>query len=120
MPFDGTLTEQQVRCYQLADFIEKSETFEMAWYFSCGSPACVAGHAACLSGQSLVSRTQVKGAAIGFLNINDAQACRMFAPTQEDGLHWNMGNITARMAAAMLRRFAQTGEIEYRWEDDQA
>lgn len=119
------------RLLKLANIIEnklpvawggKPVTFDMSNWMakdSCGTAACIAGHAAILSGQPfdatawMDDEASIEGIAsrwLGFKNTEDAE--KLFIPT-DYGYRGALENITRRRAAAVLRNFAETGKITW-------
>lgn len=108
---------------ELAEIVERSETFGMRRFFAdeplCGTPSCIAGHAeaeAVRNGAGM--RSSTCQTARRWLDITNAEADRLFEPIH---LHahfgapeGSLGYITRTHAAAVLRHFADTGEIDWR------
>lgn len=123
------------RLLKLADIIENNKPiewkgrpvkFDMSeWGHerSCGTAACIAGHAAILSGQPFDPKAEyalgyergntARKVAAEWLGIKDyEESIRLFIPTNH-GYTGRLENITRRRAAAVLRSFAETGKITW-------
>ena len=123
---------------KLADVVERSETFDMIVYWQvrphdarrCGTPACIAGHAAALffeehgryvqrhpDGGIYASHTEQTAALFLGINGDRGQQIELFCPRYEDAscdaFPSEPGWISADRAAAVLRHFAETGEIDW-------
>lgn len=107
------------RILALADLIEKqphTSEYDPAgftmdnWVHSCGTPACIAGWAAWQASgeQKTINPEVVEDSAAAFLGISYSDGRRLFTPRAE----WKA--ITPAIAASTLRRFAETGEVEWR------
>lgn len=112
----------KARMLELADFIEKSETFDQTgWFNLCGTPACIAGHAVVCSGKWISYREgsvindageieTVGRAASDWLELLRSQAVDLFDADPFESFY---PESTAADAAATLRRAAETGEIKW-------
>ena len=112
MPFDGNMTEQRVNLERLARMLERSDSFDITELaHDCGTPACIHGHA-----NVLLCRRGV------FWIFSEDMAKELGLP--KDGYYklcfdWTIcggldsDQITGRMAAAALRRLADTGEARF-------
>ena len=111
------------RALSLAKHLEGLETSRVgdgdgycqgSWTHECGTPACVAGHAAALSR----GREWVKGSAPGpisreaarWLELEEEEAAVLFRAIP---FRWRSAP-TARDAAATVRHMAETGQVEWR------
>ena len=112
---------------KLAETIEKSETYDQTRFAHiCGTPACIAGHAALLAepdGQ-MVAATERCGPHFKFSDGNIgyisqiAQTWLGLGDWSADELFqgWPFGEdkeVTAAQAAQVLRHLAETGEVDW-------
>jgi hypothetical protein len=102
---------------KLIKVLEKSETYNQATYVNeCGTPACIAGHAVMMEeddpndfiGGFFLAAQQILG-----LSLTDASL--MFHETiVYDYELRKYADITKEMAIDMLKRFLETGQVEWR------
>ena len=108
---------------ELARIVERSKVFSQHyWTHECGTPACIAGHAAWASlrdkgkqgerpERSSISRNGIRERAcrwLGFEN-DDHRTCLLFtARPFDDGIM-----PTRRVAAQVLRNLAETGKVDW-------
>ena len=135
---------RQMRCEQVACDIKASSTFSMSDYSHCGSPGCIAGHAVAhmpreeIITLSPLTRPQsgnqftnvdVFASAARYLGISCVnQAYRLFMPStffyEGSGYdahaksHDEKGYISATKAASVLRKYGETGVVD--WSDSAA
>ena len=114
----------QERLRKLADLVEKSKTFDQAVVFhACGTPADVAGHvvawllpkvSAQCAGRIGTSEYVIHHAQ-KLLELSDKQAEALFDghPYLDDDPR-GTSPATSEEAAAVLRRLADTGEVDWR------
>ena len=124
---------------RLADVVEELEhaangtdsgKFDMSRYaFFCGAPACVAGWAVAIEvadfnvptaaklnvrrlypGDGIVSSTSIHRKAGEILELSPGEAARLFRSSEPTS---NLYDITPLEAAWVLRKFAETGEIDW-------
>ena len=93
------------------------DAFNMQTYaFSCGTPACIAGHAAAMSGLPMGGAMrgrptiEIYRAAQEWLGLNDWQAKVLFLLTGE-AIH--LHQVDAAWATRCLRHLAATGTTEW-------
>ena len=127
---------------RLADAIETSDDFTMNVYWhmwplgdsDCGTPACLAGHAAalyhrdhggyvdsrpCATTHLGVHHFSTERTAAVFLGIDGNRELQgeLFRPERDDARHFAAADapdgITGSRAAAVLRHFAATGEVDW-------
>ena len=113
------------RLHKLADFIEKADYgFNMSSPEAdpeCGTAGCIAGHAAVLWPSVREHHFGLPGFSwdgdklTPFLGISDDQHEDLFFGPAADGIL--LGDITRSMAVAAVRRFADTGKIEFKLTD---
>lgn len=125
MPFDGSQkTEQQENLDLLCDFLEKTEFFLMSAYASCGTPACIAGHAASLwpdirdrdhNPRELVPDFDKFALKIGVDEEPLSGLCIAWEHVDYGGIPTR--EITPKMAVAALRRLQETGEAYFSRDD---
>ena len=105
------------RLRKLRDVIAESKTYDQSDYFhGCGTPACLAGHAAVLahgtkrylSKCGRVMATLAHYDAKAWLDLTSDQSMAMFSATPMDDLLTEKDD-----ALAMLDRAIETGEV--RW-----
>lgn len=126
MPFDAAWTEQRANVEKLARALEESETFYMeVFQHSCGTPACIAGHAIALWPD--ISSGHIRSSA--GIGPNFSSFASMLGVDEEPlealCVNWEyvalgglyQTEITGRMAAAALRRLADTGEAYFSLDD---
>ena len=98
----------------------QAEGFDMKFYAnSCGTPGCIAGHAAHLAGVDLdtCSGATVHNNARAWLGLSEEQAGALFKPIGVEANycareeHYNF--VTKRHALAVLRHFAATGKVDW-------
>lgn len=104
--FKGPGGVNVAECLRVADLVERSSTFKMAFtHHECGTPACIYGHMVPLhedeSGWG-------KGARI--LGITPEQAEELFCITS---CTVSYSDVTPAHAAACLRNLAATGEVDW-------
>ena len=115
MPFDGNMTEQRANLERLALMLENSDSFDMADVFhACGTPACIHGHALKLfnieeSDDDEMDEVREVAGMTG-LSVKGLESL-CFAWVAYGGL--TSDQITGRIAAAALRRLADTGEARF-------
>ena len=108
------------RILELAEYIENSGTYDQAFYFhSCGTPGCIAGHAAALFKPENNSPYYIHYSEIGkkILGLNLVDSVELFDPEPyKDELdEFNFyREPTAKDAAAVLRNLADTGIVNWR------
>ena len=103
---------------ELAEYMENlpPEKYDqgMLWQ-PCGSPSCIAGHAAFLCGFS--GRTDATGETATchfvekWLGLGTPEACALFDPSPGDPDDWSP---TPQDAALTLRHLAETGSVVWR------
>lgn len=106
---------------ELAKAVERSGSFDMrnAWTDSwLGTPGDIAGHAELLAIRDGIDLSErPAGTAQIWLGISDSDAEALFEPRHEcadfRAEPGDDGWITAAHAAAVLRRFAESGEIDW-------
>ena len=120
----------QKRLRALADILEESKTYNQAVTSNkCGTPACVAGHVvAWLMPEEfricarIARPVYIMDQAQELLELNNEQANELFEAYPYDAC-WlgddyddslDTGPATAEEAAAVLRRLAETGEVDWR------
>lgn len=102
--------------------IRVSETFDMGRFWmprswlpsetpECGTPSCIAGHAAFLAGHREISRTELT--AKEFLGLEVREMNRLFYATYRDE-RYDLDKITAEQAIRTLEILRDTGEV--RWD----
>ena len=113
---------------KLAGVVEKSTTYDQTIYaHTCGTPACIAGHAALLAaphGKFVVTETRswprfkfpsggdiwyVSDVAQVWLNLNDWWADQLFQPIPLG----KAKKVTPAQAGKVLRHLAETGEVDW-------
>ena len=102
-------------------WVESSEKFDMSkWNYECGSPACMAGHALWLLDKHLKNRNHrtVEAAAAELLELDEDDAEALFTPVERYMGIWQLSEIEPKTAAAVLRNFAKTGNVEWNTELD--
>lgn len=112
------------RLLKLADVIEgtskrplvdgKPIRFNMDQYVKkteCGTAACIAGTAAFMADPHNAVEWTASEIARGWLGLDREQATLLFLPHDYKGPSWS--SITPRRAVAVLRHFAETGEIKW-------
>ena len=113
---------------QLADHLEKvpEEGFDMRDVFfndTCGTPACIAGYAAYLSGARGWEYSPYVCAA-EWLGLGNQQRARLFCPETATANYGAAPDdpryISKRMAVAVLRHAAKTGRISWTKAREQA
>ena len=87
--------------------------FRMKTYlFSCGAPACIAGHACAMfcpqEDNWMMESFQL---AKTVLWLSTGEATTLFIPNEVNLGDSLFGDITPKMATATLRHFAETGEV---------
>lgn len=76
----------------------------------CGTVACIAGHASQLAGFHYASF----GAAGKWLGLEPEESAELFYPGDTSGLRvFGWDTITPTQAGAVLRRLAETGEVDW-------
>lgn len=121
------------RLLKLADIIENNKPvvwkdrpvkFSMGDWATpkdCGTAACIAGHAAILSGSEFNAHTwqwtqrsnSTLNVAKDWLGMDMQHALELFLPTEYSNYRGLLENVTRRRAATVLRHFAETGEIKW-------
>lgn len=113
------------RLLKLADIIDgttkplkdegKPVRFDMSRYIShteCGTACCIAGTAALLADPNGVTEWTANDIAKKWLGLDAYDASVLFLPYSYNGsADWS--RITSRRGAAVLRHFAETGEIKW-------
>lgn len=106
------------RILELADHIEKSETYDQrTWFHTCGTPACIAGHAAMLfAADKLLQMGHMKcpDIAQNELGLSWIKSQRLFdgSPlgfTEDEGFI----KVSSAHAVKVLRHLAETGEVDW-------
>ena len=110
---------------KLIDVLEESKTYDQGrWSHNiegphCGSPACIAGHAAQLAGATDMGggRCAVDGkfafiddTAIGWMGINSRQSAALVRPLP----YGNRREATKADAIATLKHLLETGEVDWK------
>lgn len=112
---------------QLADALEHglpAMQFDMSYWLhttDCGTAGCIAGHAAILSGKYPTDgsyfETNAHDVSNDFLELTDEMSNHLFTPSSDTrGFSYNLftyREITAPMAAAVVRHLAETGEVDW-------
>ena len=97
---------------KLIQTIEQSESFDMQYYFhSCGTPACIAGHAAMHA--RLIAKPRWFSAtedACAWLDLTDDVADDLFLPLLHE-LGLKFSDITKEQAVACLKHLELTGNV---------
>ena len=121
MPFDGAPTEQDLNLDLLcADILAAGERFTLKRYkHSCGTPACIAGHARAIWPDLATDEDDVDflnwhlfAAKIGAEQGGLEALCHMFCNLKR-GSAVVVSRVTAPMAVAALKRLRETGEAYY-------
>ena len=104
---------------KLIGALEESKTYDQArWCHTCGSPACIAGHAAALAGATDMGngRCAVDGrtvfiddTAIGWTGLDNRQSADLFSPIP----FGNLSEATKADAIATLEHLLETGEVDW-------
>lgn len=104
--------------------IERSTTFEMTYFASCGSAGCIAGHvvAACLEKQEaakvLMDPRDVANIAQRLLRISESEAAKLFYPSfavaNMDSYPEDSGYIDKYMALEVLDLLEVTGRVNWK------
>ena len=99
--------------YKLIDELAASENYHQNKHtHDCGSPACIAGHAAHLSGiegLDWLSGSEIETAARHWMGIDNYTGEKMF-----DGMPLGYAaEVTKRDAIGMLVNFALTGDVKW-------
>lgn len=110
--------EQQERLLRLADAVEDSGSFDMTMYrHECGTPACIAGHAAALAGIDRTEGPAIARAARDWLGLDEERGSELFWPENEHANWWGLTRrfqkVTRAHAGAVLRHLAETGRIDW-------
>lgn len=112
------------RLLEVADAIEKSQTFDMSRYFeeldveSCKTPGCIAGHADVMySHPDLIGKHQYddqignpSSRAAEALDLDVHQSAALFLDNWSS-YEIKRSNFSAQQAAAKLRELAETGVV---------
>ncbi len=123
------LTETQQRCLELADIIEtninSNHKFDMDTWFKkteCGTIGCIAGTAVlhfdptfvlkhCYNTSNEVNQqTNICIRARELLGLTNIESADLFTPLED--IDYN--EITPQLAATVIRRFVETGLIEWK------
>ena len=103
---------------EVADHIEQLENGESEGFFdmtsyvhSCGAPACIAGWTCHVAGDTLTMGNwlDVPEKARRHLELSHREARKLFSTSQRF-----LPSVTPGEAATVLRRFAKTGELNWR------
>ncbi len=78
---------------------------------SCGTVACIAGWTALLDDPSVTGDNEIQERAKKILGLNSEESVRLFGAL---GAQYDLEDITAKHAVAVLRDFAESGEIRWR------
>ncbi len=131
------------RINQLADYLEAETEFQdleagprnartmtqfnmSRFEFNCGAPACIAGHACTLfrnpirraldlthRNGPLYLTLDTPGMATKLLGLSHSQAGTLFTPSRLPDNFNGYNSITPKVAAAVLRHLAKTGEVDW-------
>ena len=92
----------------LADFVEQSETYDQRIYdYPCGTPGCIAGHAAALFGIAIDSCGWLEKVRAE-LGLESRQAAKLFIHAP-----WSVRIPSRYDAAATIRETAKTGYTKW-------
>lgn len=127
--FKGPGGVNVAECLRVADAVERSTTFGMLYVHVCGTPQCIAGHA--LTAERLLQYYHQSSSAghndhyplmaeaavaLG-LDAHESAWASLFKP-RNSAAHFDSrpgedGYISAAHAAAVLRKLAATGEVDW-------
>ena len=80
------------------------------WVFGCGSPACIAGHAAAMLGTGIVTNSNADRMAMEFLGIDWHEAHDLFDSMPNTYFE---NDPSPKDAACVLRHLAATGKVDW-------
>ena len=115
------------RIRKLADVIERQPDANSVWgtgfcmrmvFHDCGSPSCIAGWAHALFDDSVDDAFHFRVLyAEDLLDIPDDQGRLLFEPNNEHAyfgaVYGEIGHVSAKHAAAVLRHLAKTGKVDW-------
>lgn len=110
-------TARRARLLELAETVERSETFDLSVTFHpCGTPGCIAGHANALRFGDMAPAA-LPTHVIAWLSLSYDEYDELCNPANDHADHraWpgEPGWVTPARAGAVLRHFAATGEIDW-------
>ena len=97
----------------VAEAVERSNSYSQEIERNpCGGPGCVIGHARDLMREEIVAPEKSWAELLEWLGITDEQGMAIYDPCPYYPFRYG-GPPTKEQAAAMLRRLAETGEVDW-------